>query len=75
MMDRAMTNVMKIAGVGLRDAVTMAARNPARVGRVPLRMRGLAAGERADIVRFRLDEDGSVRVLDTWMNGRHVFGA
>jgi len=74
MMDRAISNVMKMAGVSLRDAITMATRNPARIGRVASRMRGLAPGERADIVRFRREEDGSIRVIETWMGGRRVFG-
>src|SRR5581483_5168983 len=64
MMHRAVANTMRLAGVSLRDAVTMATRNPARVGRVPSRTRGLAAGERADLIRFRLEEDGALRVLD-----------
>ncbi len=74
MMDRAVGNVMEVTGVSLRDAVTMATRNPARVGRVPGRQRGIATGERADLVRFRT-VDGHVRVLETWVSGRQVFAA
>ena len=33
-MDRAISNVLQIPGVTLRDAMTMATRNPARVGRI-----------------------------------------
>ncbi len=73
-MDRAIANVMQIAGLNLRDAVTLATRNPARVGRVPGRQRGLNPGERADLVRFRV-VDGRVRVLETWVSGRQVFAA
>jgi len=75
MMDRAVSNVMKLADVSLRDAVTMATRNPARVGRVASRMRGLAVGERADLIRFRVQEDGGIRVFETWMSGQRVFSA
>jgi N-acetylglucosamine-6-phosphate deacetylase len=76
LMDRAITNVMQFAGVSLRDAVTMATRNPARAGRISSRQRGLAPGERADLVRFRVDdEDGSVRVLETYLSGQLVFEA
>lgn len=76
LMDRAITNVMQFAGVSLRDAVTMATRNPARAGRISSRQRGLAPGERADLVRFLIDdEDGSVRVLETYLSGQLVFGA
>ena len=41
-------NLMKLAGLSLPDAVTMATTNPARVGAVPGRKSGLAAGDRAD---------------------------
>jgi N-acetylglucosamine-6-phosphate deacetylase len=75
MMDRAIVNVMKLAGVSLREAITMATRNSARVGRIPSRMRGLATGERADLVRFRIEPTGELRVLETWMSGRQVFAA
>lgn len=76
LMDRAIENVMRMAGVSLRDAVTMATRNPARVGRVALRQRGLAVGDRADIVRFRFDrEKGEIRVIETIAGGERVFSA
>ena len=74
MMDRAVGNVMQLGGMSLREAITMATRNPARVGRVPSRVRGLATGDRADLVRFRL-EDGVIRVIETWMGGKQVFSA
>lgn len=70
-MDRAIANVMR-SGVSLRDALTMATINPARVGRVRARQRGLRNGERADIVRFRM-EDGRVRVVETVVGGERVF--
>ncbi len=75
-MDRGVENLMRICGLSLRDAVTMATRNPARVGRVAGRQRGLAPGERADIVEFEYDEQGrSIRVLRTWLDGELVFEA
>lgn len=70
-MDQAIANVMRLAGLSLRDAVTMATRNPARVGRVGGRIRGLNPGDRADIVRFTL-ENNELRVLGTWCGGRKV---
>jgi N-acetylglucosamine-6-phosphate deacetylase len=73
-MDRAIGNVMKLAGVSLAQAVTMATINAARVGRVPGRLRGIQPGERADLVRFRLDS-GRVEVLETYLSGRRVFAA
>jgi N-acetylglucosamine-6-phosphate deacetylase len=73
-MDRAISNVMRTAGLSLADAVTLATRNPARVGRVPSRQRGLNPGERADLVRFRLNEATSqITILETFLNGRQVF--
>jgi N-acetylglucosamine-6-phosphate deacetylase len=71
-MDRAIQNVMRATGVSLLEAVTMATINPARVGRVVSRQRGLRNGERADMVRFRM-EDGALQVMETYLNGRRVF--
>ena len=73
-MDRAVENVMRRAGLSLTEAVTMATINPARVGRVVSRQRGLRPGERADLVRFRLT-DGRIEVLETYAGGRRVFSA
>jgi N-acetylglucosamine-6-phosphate deacetylase len=75
-MDRAIENVMQLAGLSLRDAVAMATRNPARVGRIPGRQRGLATGERADLVRLRFDDESRrIEVLETYLDGRKVFDA
>jgi N-acetylglucosamine-6-phosphate deacetylase len=71
-MDHAIGNVMRMAGVTLAEAVTMATRNPARVGRIGARMRGLEPGALADLVRFTV-EDGRVRVLETFVSGQRVF--
>jgi N-acetylglucosamine-6-phosphate deacetylase len=71
-MDRAIGNVMSRAGVGLAQAVTMASTNPARVGRVPGRLRALQPGSRADLVRFRMDA-GRVEILETWLSGQRVY--
>ncbi len=71
-MDRAIGNVMARAGVSLAHAVTMTTTNPARVGRVPGRLRGLQPGSRADLVRFRLD-DGRLEILETWLSGKLVY--
>jgi N-acetylglucosamine-6-phosphate deacetylase len=71
-MDRAIANIMSRAGVGLAQAVTMASTNPARVGRVPGRLRALQPGSRADLVRFRLNA-GGVEILETWMSGQRVY--
>lgn len=75
-MDQAIQNVMKLAGLNLRDAVALATRNPARVGRIPSRQRGLITGERADLVRFRYDDaTKEIEILETYLDGRQVYAA
>jgi N-acetylglucosamine-6-phosphate deacetylase len=74
-MDHGVQNLMKLAGVPLSDAVTMATTNPARVGAVPGRRKGLAAGDRADFVLFRFDATAkTIQVDATYVSGRRVFG-
>jgi predicted amidohydrolase YtcJ len=54
----------------------MAARNPARVGRIEHRRRGLQPGERADIVEFDYDAAAkSLRIVRTWLGGELVYEA
>lgn len=75
-MNRAIENVMQASGISLRDAVSLATRNPARVGRISGRQRGLAPGERADVVRFRFDESTrQIEILETYLDGRRVYAA
>ena len=75
-MNRAIQNVIQQAGLSLRDAISLATRNPARVGRISSRQRGLTPGERADLVRFRFDEEKQqVEVLETYLEGNCVFRA
>ena len=72
-MDRAIANVMKLAGLRLLDAVAMATRNPARIGRMAGRQRGLTPGERGDLVRFRYDDTTKeIQVLETYVAGQRV---
>jgi len=71
-MHDAVSNIMAFTGVSLRDAVTMATINPARAGRIGSRHRGLSVGDRADFVRFTV-ENGRLNVLDTWLSGRCVY--
>lgn len=76
MMDRAISNVMQFAGLNLRDAVTLATRNPARVGRVASRQRGLVPGDRGDVVKFRFDpRTKNIQILETYVGGQRVFTA
>jgi len=71
-MDRAISNVMRVAKLSLTEAIAMATVNPARVGRIAGRLRGLRPGDRSDVVRFR-NEDGHVRVIETFLAGERVF--
>ena len=63
-----------IADVSLGEAVAMATRNPARVGGIAGRKRGLETGDRADLVRFVVEES-RVRVLETFVSGRRVYNS
>jgi N-acetylglucosamine-6-phosphate deacetylase len=71
-MDKGVGNLMKIAGLTLAEAITMATTNAARAGRVGGRIRGLQPGSRADVVKFRL-VDGGIDVVETYLSGRRVF--
>ena len=74
-MDHGVENLMKLAGLSLPDAVTMATTNAARVGGVPGRKNGLAPGDRADFVLFRFDAaNRKIDVEATYVSGRRVWG-
>ena len=67
---------MKLAGLSLREAVALASRNPARVGRIASRQRGLTPGDRADLVRFRYDDaTKEIEILETYLDGHQVYCA
>lgn len=72
-MNRGVENLMRLAELSLADAVRMATVNAARAGNIVGRKHGLAPGDRADFVLFRL-EDGRVVVEGTWLDGRRVYG-
>jgi N-acetylglucosamine-6-phosphate deacetylase len=73
-MDRAVGTAVKLAEVSLRDAVTMATTNAARVGRIGGRLRGLQPGDRADLVEFTFDESTHrLTVERTWLSGQLVY--
>ncbi len=73
-MDHGVANLMRLAGLTLLEAVSMATRNPARVGRIAGRQRGLVPGERADLVELRHDElSGEVVVERTFLSGELVY--
>jgi N-acetylglucosamine-6-phosphate deacetylase len=73
-MDRGIENLQRLAGLSLVEALATATRNPARVGRIAGRQRGLEPGERADIVEFRHDpETGAIEILRTYLDGELVY--
>ncbi len=61
-MHHGVANLMKLAGLSLRDAVQMATVNPARAANIPGRQRGLVTGERADLITFRV-ENGEIQIV------------
>lgn len=69
-MHRGVENLMRIANLTLPEALTMATRNPARVGRIAGRLRGLASGDRADFIVFDFDaETKQIQIKETWIGG------
>jgi N-acetylglucosamine-6-phosphate deacetylase len=73
-MDRGIENLVRLAGLSLTEALTMAGRNPARVGRIAGRQRGIAPGERADLVEFTWEPDPpALEVQRTWFAGELVY--
>jgi N-acetylglucosamine-6-phosphate deacetylase len=75
-MDRAVGNLVELAGLSLREALRMATVNPARAGRIAGRQRGLEPGDRADIVQFRWDAARKeIRIEKTFVAGSAVYAA
>jgi len=75
-MDRAIGNSVRLAGISLHEALTMATVNAARAGRLAGRQRGLSTGEKADLVRFRWDSDSStLQMKETIVAGVSAYRA
>ncbi|MBV8832601.1 MAG: amidohydrolase family protein [Acidobacteriaceae bacterium] len=73
-MDVAISNCVRFARTSLREALSMATVNPARVGRIAGRQRGISPGERPDFVRFFWDSDAlSLTVEETVVAGEPVY--
>jgi len=73
-MDRGVENLMRIAGLSLADAVTMATTNAARAGRVPGRTNGLVPGDRADIIEYVFNKsDLSITIQSTYISGEKFY--
>ena len=69
-MNDAVANVMRMAGVTLREAIDMATINPARIIRLEGRSHGIVAGERADLVVFRMET--GIAVDAVYLDGERV---
>lgn len=73
-MDDGVGNLVRMADISLTEALTMATRNPARVARIGGRQRGLAPGDRADLVLFQWDDQAKkITILETIVGGESVF--
>jgi len=75
-MDRGVENLMRIAGLSLADAVSMATTNAARAGRVPGRTAGLVPGDRADLIQYDFNKsDLIITIKSTYISGSVVYEA
>jgi N-acetylglucosamine-6-phosphate deacetylase len=73
-MDHAIGNCVRLGGVTLRESLTMATVNAARVARIAGRQRALTPGDKADFVRFRWDDSAHVlTVVETVVAGQTVY--
>ena len=62
-MHRAIGNLMRIGGVSLREAIRAATVNPARLIGLAGRTRGLAFGDRGDVVVFRKAQELAIEAV------------
>jgi len=75
-MDHAIRNSVRLGRFSLHESVTMATVNAARAGRIAGRRRGVAPGEKADLVRFHWDDNSNdLRVIETVVAGSTVYKA
>ncbi len=75
-MDVAVTKAIRMGGISLTAALAMATTNPARVGRISGRLRGLVPGEKADLIRFLWDDaTETLSVQETIVSGVSVYNA
>lgn len=73
-MDHAIGNSVRLGDISLREALAMVTLHPARAGRIAGRQRGLAPGEKADLVRFEWDDTTqSLNVIETVVAGTTVY--
>jgi N-acetylglucosamine-6-phosphate deacetylase len=73
-MDQAVERTVRWTGASLASVLAMATTNPARIGRVAGRQRGLVPGERADLVRLNWNQTSqSLAVQETIVAGISVY--
>jgi N-acetylglucosamine-6-phosphate deacetylase len=65
-------NLMRLAGLPLAGAVRMATLNPAVAAHIAGRQNGIMAGDRADLIAFRLAGEGRIEIEKTWIGGERV---
>jgi N-acetylglucosamine-6-phosphate deacetylase len=70
-MNDGIANLIRLGGLSSKEAIETATVNPARIIGLEGRMQGLKAGERADIVAFRLI-DNAVRIESVWISGQRA---
>jgi N-acetylglucosamine-6-phosphate deacetylase len=70
-MNDAITNVMRMAGITLREAVDMATLHPANIVHMEGRTKGLSVGEKADLVVFRAEP--AIIIEAVYLDGELVF--
>ena len=73
-MHHGIAHAIRLGGISLPDAVTMATVNAARVGRIAGRSLGIVAGERADLVEFDYAQD-QLTIRRVWLSGESVYVA
>ncbi len=71
-LNEGIVSTMALTGLSLGDVFRLATENPGRFAKGRGR---LAVGERADIVRFRINSgQSSLEIADVWLNGAKVVG-
>jgi N-acetylglucosamine-6-phosphate deacetylase len=71
-MHHGVETLMRLGGLSLADAVSLATVNPARAAGIEGRQRGIEQGERADLVEFHCSTGGGIEIEKTYLAGELV---
>jgi N-acetylglucosamine-6-phosphate deacetylase len=71
LMPDGIANLVRLGGLTLRDAMQTATVNPARIVHLEGRMQGLAPGDAADIVAFRVN-NGAIEIDSVFLDGEAI---